>query len=49
MSEKRAKRDRAKERLEYIRLYNKWLDEEPPMWRVRAWFRWKNSRPKPCK
>lgn len=49
MSEKRAKRDRAKERLEYIRLFNAWIDSEPSMLNIFAWRKWKNSRPTPCK
>ena len=49
MSEKRAKRERAKERLEYIRAFNRWLDCEPSMLNIFAWHKWKNARPDPCK
>ena len=45
MSEKREKRRRYNQRLEYIADFNKWLDAEPPIVRLISWRRWKNSRP----
>lgn len=49
MSEKQAKKNRAKERMDYIRAFNRWLDSEPSMLNIFAWRKWKKSRPKPCK
>lgn len=46
MSERQEKKRRYNQRLEYIRAFNKWLDAEPPMWRVASWARWKKQRPK---
>ena len=45
MSEKREKRRRYNQRLEYIADFNKWLDTEPPIVKIIAWRRWKKSRP----
>ena len=45
MSEKREKRRRYNQRLEYIADFNKWLDAEPPIVRLISWHRWKKSRP----
>ena len=45
MSEKREKRRRYNQRLEYIANFNKWLDTEPPIVRLISWHRWKKSRP----
>lgn len=53
MSEKREKKKRYNQKLEWIDsfeiwLYDfeMWLDEEPPIWKFHAWRNWKNSRPK---
>ena len=45
MSEKREKRRRYNQRIEYIANFNKWLDTEPPIVRLISWHRWKKSRP----
>ena len=45
MSEKREKKRRYNQRLEYIADFNKWLDTEPPIVRLISWHRWKKSRP----
>ena len=45
MSESREHKRRYNMRLQYIAEYDKWLDREPPMWRVFAWHRWKSERP----
>ena len=45
MSEKREKKLRYNQRLEYIADFNKWLDTEPPIVRLISWHRWKKSRP----
>lgn len=45
MSERQEHKKRYNLRLQYIAEVNKWLDREPPMWRVFAWRRWKAERP----
>lgn len=45
MSERQEKKRRYNLRLEYIAHFQKWLNREPPMWRVLAWRRWKRERP----
>lgn len=42
MSERQEKKKRYNLR---IADFNKWLNREPPMWRVFAWRRWKRERP----
>jgi len=32
-------------RLMWITDFDKWLNREPPIWRVFAWRRWKRERP----
>ena len=44
MSESREHKRRYNQRLEYIAHFQKWLNDEPPMWRVRKWRRWKRNR-----
>ena len=46
MSEKQEHRKRYNLRLMWIADYEKWLNKEPPMWRVFSWHKWKRSRPK---
>lgn len=45
MSERQEHKRRYNQRLEYIAHFGKWLESEPPMWRVFAWRRWKKARP----
>lgn len=45
MSEKQEHRKRYNLRLIWIADYEKWLNKEPPMWRVFSWHKWKRSRP----
>lgn len=45
MSERQEHKKRYNLRLQYISEHTKWLDREPPMWRVFAWRRWKRERP----
>lgn len=45
MSEKRMKRRRYNQRLEYIARFDLWLNNEPPMWRFWKWRKWKARRP----
>lgn len=45
MSEKREKKRRYNERLEYIAHFNKWLSAEPPMWRFITWRKWLREKP----
>lgn len=45
MSESREKKRRYNQRLQYIAEFGKWLDAEPPMVRIFAWWRWKKQRP----
>ena len=45
MSEKREKRRRYNQWIEYIANFNKWLDTEPSILRLILWHRWKKSRP----
>ena len=45
MSESREHKRRYNQRLEYIAHFQKWLQDEPPMYRVLKWRRWKRSRP----
>lgn len=46
MSEKREKKRRYNQNLEYIAAFNKWLDTEPPILRFISWRKWKKARPK---
>ena len=45
MSERQEKKKRYNLRLMWIADFDKWLNKEPPMWRVFAWRRWKRARP----
>lgn len=45
MSERQEKKRRYNQRLEYIAAFRKWLDQEPPMWRIASWRRWQRERP----
>ena len=45
MSERREKKRRYNLRLMRIADFDKWLNREPPMWRLFAWRRWKRERP----
>ena len=45
MSERQEKKRRYNLRLMWIADFDKWLNREPPMWRVFAWRRWKRERP----
>lgn len=45
MSERQEHKKRYNLRLQYIAEYNKWLDREPPLWRVFSRKRWKAERP----
>lgn len=44
MGEKQEHRKRYNLRLMWIADYEKWLNKEPPMWRVFQWHKWKRSR-----
>jgi hypothetical protein len=43
MSERREKKKRYNQKLEYIAEFEKWLQKEPPMIRVFAWHKWKKQ------
>lgn len=45
MSAKREHRRRLNLRLKYAATFCGWLMCEPPMWRFRAWRKWKKARP----
>ena len=45
MSERQEKKKRYNLRLMWIADFQKWMDREPPIWRLIAWHRWKKSRP----
>ena len=45
MSERQEKKKRYNRRLEFIALFEKWLNSEPSMIHIFKWRRWKNSRP----
>ena len=45
MSERQEQKKRYNMRLEYIAMFNKWLDEEPPIVFFWRWKKWKNDRP----
>lgn len=45
MSEKQEHKKRYNLRLEYIAQFQKWLEQEPPLYMVFAWRRWKRERP----
>ena len=45
MSEKQERKKRYNLRLEYIAQFQKWLEQEPPLYMVFAWRRWKRERP----
>ena len=46
VSERQEKKRRYNLRLMWIAEFDKWLNREPPMWRVFAWRKWKAERPK---
>jgi len=45
MSERQEHKRRYNQRLEYIAAYDKWLMQEPPIYRLARWHRWKNNKP----
>lgn len=45
MSERQEKKKRYNLRLAWIAAFDKWLDREPPLWRVFSWHKWKKARP----
>lgn len=45
MSERKEKKRRYNQRLEFIAAFEKWLLSEPPMWKFWRWRRWRNMRP----
>lgn len=45
MSERQEHKRRYNLRLQYIAEFNKWLDREPPRYRLFAWRKWKAERP----
>ena len=45
MSESREHKRRYNLRLQYIAEVDKWLEREPPMWKIFKWRRWKAERP----
>lgn len=52
MSEKREKKRRYNEKLEYIAHFEewiaefqKWVEQEPPVWRFIKWHNWLNKKP----
>ena len=49
MSEKQEHKRRYNQKLEFVAHFEKWLAEEPAMWRLIAWHRWKNRRPVLCR
>lgn len=47
-SQKRARKRRYNQKLEYIAAFEKWLSKEPPRIFFRKWIRWKRERPITC-
>lgn len=45
MSERKEKKRRYNQRLEFIAAFDAWLRAEPPMFLFRRWRKWKNNRP----
>lgn len=45
MSEKQAKRRRYAAKIKFVRLYESWLSQEPPLWQLIRWHRWAKIRP----
>lgn len=45
MSERQEHKRRYNFRLQFIAEFIKWQDNEPPMWRLLKWRRWKAQRP----
>lgn len=45
MSERQEKKTRYNQRLVFIAEFEKWLQREPPAWRLISWRRWLRSRP----
>ena len=46
MSQKREKKKRQNERMEFTREYNKWLEREPKWWRIFKHRKWLSQKPK---
>lgn len=46
MNQKQAKRRRLNARIDHNKAFALWLAQEPPMWRVVSWRRWKRRRPR---
>ena len=46
MIERQEKKKRYNLRLQFIAEHEKWLLSEPPMWKIFAWRRWKQARPR---
>ena len=45
MNEKKERKKRYNQRLEYIARFNEWLEAEPSMLLFWRWRKWKKSRP----
>ena len=45
MSERQEHRKRYNQKLQYISEFKKWLDKEPPMYKIFKWKEWKSNRP----
>lgn len=45
MSEKQMHRQRWHAKLQYAYAHEQWLREEPPMWKLFSWAKWKKRRP----
>ena len=45
MSERQEHKKRYNQKLVYIALFEKWLEQEPPMYRFMKWHRWKKQKP----
>lgn len=45
MSESREHKRRYNLRLEYIANFEKWMKQEPPMWKFWSWRKWRDSKP----
>lgn len=46
MSERREKRNRFYQKMQYIAEFEFWLANEPPIFYFFEWRKWKNNRPK---
>lgn len=45
MSERQEHKRRYNLRLQFIAEFEKWMNREPPMIRLRKWHKWKKQRP----